>query len=125
MNEKLQLQFNDHVFRAEQDLYKSEGIEVPNIGYGDNKPCLELIEGKLGIFALLSEESRFPRSSDDSFLKKIINQHGKHAYFGRNMRSQVSFKVKHYAGEVEYNVTGFLEKTRGFSSYLFISPFFF
>ena len=80
---------------------------------------MELIEGKLGIFALLSEESRFPKASDDSFLKKIINQHGKHAYFGRNMRSQVSFKVKHYAGDVEYNVTGFLEKNRGFFFFFF------
>jgi myosin heavy subunit len=112
VNEKLQLQFNDHVFKAEQELYISEGIEVPNVGYGDNKPCLELIEGKIGIFALLSEESRFPKSTDDSFLKKIAHQHGKHDYFSKHPRSQVTFKVMHYAGEVEYNVTGFLEKNR-------------
>ena len=35
-----------------------EGIEWSFIGYYDNQPCIDLIEGKLGILDLLDETSK-------------------------------------------------------------------
>lgn len=57
-NEKLQQQFNQHIFKLEQEQYLSEGIEWTMIDFYDNQPCIELIESKLGILDLLDEECR-------------------------------------------------------------------
>lgn len=57
-NEKLQQQFNQHVFKLEQDQYLKEGIVWSMIDFNDNQPCIDLIEAKLGILDLLNEECR-------------------------------------------------------------------
>lgn len=57
-NEKLQQQFNLHVFKLEQEEYIKEGIEWTMIDFYDNQPCIDLIETKLGILDLLDEECR-------------------------------------------------------------------
>lgn len=57
-NEKLQQQFNQHVFKLEQEEYFREEIEWTFIDFYDNQPCIDLIETKLGILDLLDEECR-------------------------------------------------------------------
>lgn len=57
-NEKLQQQFNSHVFKLEQEEYLKEEIEWTFIDFYDNQPCIDLIETKLGILDLLDEECR-------------------------------------------------------------------
>lgn len=57
-NEKLQQQFNQHVFKLEQEEYLREEIEWTFIDFYDNQPCIDLIETKLGILDLLDEECR-------------------------------------------------------------------
>ena len=57
-NEKLQQQFNQHVFKLEQEEYLKEEIEWTHIDFYDNQPCINLIESKLGILDLLDEECR-------------------------------------------------------------------
>lgn len=57
-NEKLQQQFNQHVFKLEQDEYLKEGIVWTMIDFYDNQPCIDMIESKLGILDLLDEECR-------------------------------------------------------------------
>lgn len=57
-NEKLQQQFNLHVFKLEQEEYIREGIEWKMIDFYDNQPCIDLIETKLGILDLLDEECK-------------------------------------------------------------------
>lgn len=39
-NEKLQQFFNERIFKNEQDLYKVEGLNVPEITYVDNQECI-------------------------------------------------------------------------------------
>ena len=39
-NEKLQQQFNQHVFKLEQEEYLKEGIEWKMIDFYDNQPCI-------------------------------------------------------------------------------------
>ncbi|KAJ3754243.1 myosin heavy chain type II, partial [Lentinula raphanica] len=88
------------------------------IDFSDNQPCIDLIEGKLGILALLDEESRLATGTDDSFIDKLNSQlkspssHHK-AIFKDHLHGNEAFTIAHYAGDVSYNVEGFLEKNRG------------
>ena len=45
-NEKLQQQFNQHVFKLEQDEYVREEIAWSFIDFYDNQPCIDLIEDR-------------------------------------------------------------------------------
>uniref|UniRef100_A0A8B9N5Y0 Myosin motor domain-containing protein n=1 Tax=Accipiter nisus TaxID=211598 RepID=A0A8B9N5Y0_9AVES len=57
-NEKLQQQFNMHVFKLEQEEYMKEQIPWTLIDFYDNQPCINLIEAKMGILDLLDEECK-------------------------------------------------------------------
>jgi myosin-5 len=57
-NEKLQQQFNQHVFKLEQAEYIKEQIKWSFIDFTDNQPCIDLIEKKMGIIDLLDEQCR-------------------------------------------------------------------
>lgn len=61
-NEKLQQQFNQHVFKLEQEEYLKEEIQWTFIDFYDNQPCIDLIETKLGILDLLDEECRVSKT---------------------------------------------------------------
>ncbi|KAJ1512880.1 Myosin type-2 heavy chain 1 [Coelomomyces lativittatus] len=112
-NEKLQQEFNQHVFKLEQELYVKEKIPWSFIEFNDNQPCIQLIEGKLGILALLDEDSRMPSGSDKGLIDKLYaNFDKKHAFFMKPRFSNTSFVVKHFAYDVEYDVEGFLDKNR-------------
>jgi len=55
-NEKLQQHFNKHVFKMEQEEYKTEEINWSYIEFVDNQDILDLIEKKpIGIVSLLDE----------------------------------------------------------------------
>ena len=83
------------------------------------KVC-DLIEKKnpAGILAFLDEESIYPNGSDDTLMKKYQKNLMKHKHFdvpNSKVRSQSTdriFVIKHFAGDVSYNVEGFLEKNR-------------
>ena len=80
-NEKLQQQFNQHVFKLEQEEYLKEGIEWKMIDFYDNQPCIDLIETKLGILDLLDEECRMPKGSDKSWVEKLYDKCSKAEHF--------------------------------------------
>ena len=113
-NEKLQQEFNQHVFKLEQEEYVREQIDWKFIDFSDNQPCIDLIEGKLGVLALLDEESRLPMGSDDSFVKKLHDNFSgdKHRFFKKPRFGESAFTVCHYAIDVTYESEGFIEKNR-------------
>lgn len=47
-----------HVFKLEQEEYVAEEIPWVFIDFCDNQPCIELIEGRLGVLDLLNEECK-------------------------------------------------------------------
>uniref|UniRef100_A0A4W3GIY0 Myosin motor domain-containing protein n=1 Tax=Callorhinchus milii TaxID=7868 RepID=A0A4W3GIY0_CALMI len=67
---------------------------------------------KLGLLALINEESRFPKGTDSTLLEKLHSQHAGNPYYTKPRVTDHQFGVKHYAGEVFYRVRGFLEKNR-------------
>ncbi|KAF8964635.1 P-loop containing nucleoside triphosphate hydrolase protein [Flammula alnicola] len=115
-NEKLQQEFNSHVFKLEQEEYVKEEIKWKFIDFSDNQPCIDVIEGKLGVLGLLDEESRMPSGTDSSFLQKLNTQIlGKNDYkhvFKKPRFGNSAFTIAHYALDVTYEVEGFLEKNR-------------
>ncbi|MBN3273929.1 MYO10 protein, partial [Polyodon spathula] len=111
-NEKLQEYFNKHIFSLEQLEYNREGIHWEAIDWMDNAECLDLIEKKLGLLALINEESRFPKGTDHTLLEKLHSRHATNHYYVKPRVVDHQFGIKHYAGEVLYDARGILEKNR-------------
>ncbi|CCH42118.1 Myosin-2 [Wickerhamomyces ciferrii] len=114
-NEKLQQEFNQHVFKLEQEEYVNEKIEWSFIEFSDNQPCIDLIEKKLGILSLLDEESRLPAGNDESWVTKLYQTLDKpptDKVFKKPRFGQTKFIVSHYALDVTYDIEGFIEKNR-------------
>ncbi|XP_030210148.1 unconventional myosin-Vb isoform X2 [Gadus morhua] len=111
-NEKLQQQFNSHVFKLEQEEYMKEQIPWTLIDFYDNQPCIDLIEAKLGILDLLDEECRVPKGTDENWCQKLYGKHSGSAHFQKPRMSNTSFIIIHFADKVEYQCEGFLEKNR-------------
>ncbi|XP_058870055.1 unconventional myosin-Vb [Acipenser ruthenus] len=112
-NEKLQQQFNRHVFQLEQEEYLREEIPWTRIEFSDNQPCIELIEGKLGVLDLLDEECRMPRGSDESWAQKLYERHqNQNPHFSKPRLSNTAFIILHFADTVQYECDGFLDKNR-------------
>ncbi|XP_063782172.1 unconventional myosin-Va isoform X2 [Pseudophryne corroboree] len=112
-NEKLQQQFNLHVFKLEQEEYMKEQIPWTLIDFYDNQPCINLIESKMGILDLLDEECKMPKGSDKTWAQKLYNTHLKTCVlFEKPRLSNVAFIIQHFADKVEYQCEGFLEKNK-------------
>ncbi|XP_049825625.1 myosin heavy chain, muscle isoform X5 [Aethina tumida] len=118
-NEKLQQFFNHHMFVLEQEEYQREGIEWAFIDFGmDLAACIELIEKPMGILSILEEESMFPKATDATFVEKLNTNHlGKSPNYQKPKppkpgQQAAHFTLGHYAGNVPYNITGWLEKNK-------------
>jgi hypothetical protein len=111
-NERLQYFFNHHIFKLEQDEYTREGINWSNIEFVDNQGTIDLISKKVGLLALLDEESNFPKGTDTSLLGKFHQNHEKDPNYIKPKTQQPHFGVRHYAGDVVYQIEGFLDKNR-------------
>ncbi|XP_041099466.1 myosin heavy chain, fast skeletal muscle-like, partial [Polyodon spathula] len=71
----------------------------------------------MGIFSILEEECMFPKASDTSFKNKLYDQHlGKNNAFQKPKpgkgKVEAHFSLVHYAGIVDYNVSGWLDKNK-------------
>jgi myosin-3 len=54
----------------------------------------------LGIFALLDEESRFPKANDESLVQKFHSHCKNHPRYIRPRGNETAFGIHHYAGKV-------------------------
>jgi len=115
VNEKLQQFFIELTLKAEQEEYNQEGIRWEPIKYFNNQIVCDLIEGKKppGIFSVLDDVCftihATSKGTDVKFLQKMHGTFSGHLHF-RGFDS--AFTVKHYAGEVTYEVEGFCDKNK-------------
>ncbi|XP_011484715.1 unconventional myosin-VIIa [Oryzias latipes] len=118
-NEKLQQFFVGHIFKLEQEEYMKEGIVWNNIKFSDNQNVLDLLADKpCNVFALIDEESQFPKGTDLTFLTKLNQHHRREkTYVASQSQHDTNFGVNHFAGVVHYDTKGFLEKNRDAISY--------
>jgi myosin-7 len=114
-NEALQQFFVHAIFKMEQLEYENEKINWSNISFTDNAPTLQLIaEMPMNVLAVVDEESKFPKATDDSMLEKLHNNHGKTKDIYKQPKSsgEKRFGIFHYAGLVMYDSDDFLERNR-------------
>ena len=110
-NEKLQQKFTLDIFRAVQEEYEYEGIELGEVSYEDNSDVLNLVEGRMGLIAVLNEECVRPKGNDSAFVNKIytMNKENQTLIVDKFFRDY-EFGIKHYAGSVVYDATMFVQK---------------
>ncbi|XP_005458181.1 unconventional myosin-VIIa [Oreochromis niloticus] len=113
-NEKLQQFFVAHIFKLEQKEYLKQGVVWDNINFSDNQKILDLLAGiQCNVLALVDEESHFPKGTDATMLEKLNQHHkGNKNYIASRSERDTKFGICHFAGLVQYDSNGFLEKNR-------------
>ncbi|KAL6079610.1 Myosin-1 [Balamuthia mandrillaris] len=117
VNERLQQIFIELTVRGEQEEYHEEGMKWKDIKFFDNKVVCELIEGSRppGIFRILDDVCRSVHAADQAtidakFMDGVSKLHHEHLVAAGPTATQ--FTVKHYAGDVDYDVAGFPFKNK-------------
>merc|ERR1712110_1222676 len=81
----------------------------------DLQAAIIMFEKPMGLWAILEEESLFPKATDKSYEEKLKASLGKLPIFlkpASKTDKNAHFGISHYAGIVNYNVTGWLEKNK-------------
>ncbi|PWN91742.1 putative myosin I [Acaromyces ingoldii] len=114
VNESLQQLFIQLTLRAEQQEYADEQIKWTPIKYFDNQIVLDCIEAKRppGIFAALNDACATahadPSAADNAFSQRLGALSANPHFEPRGTK----FLVRHYAGDVLYNVKGMTDKNK-------------
>ncbi|KAJ3797917.1 P-loop containing nucleoside triphosphate hydrolase protein [Lentinula aff. detonsa] len=114
VNEKLQQIFIELTLKTEQEEYVREQIKWTPIKYFNNKIVCDLIEERRppGIFAALNDACATahadPTAADNSFIQRSAGLASNPHFESRGAQ----FLVKHYAGDVMYNVSGMTDKNK-------------
>ncbi|KAI1793106.1 P-loop containing nucleoside triphosphate hydrolase protein [Ganoderma leucocontextum] len=114
VNEKLQQIFIELTLKTEQEEYVREQIKWTPIKYFNNKIVCDLIEERRppGIFAALNDACATahadPTAADSSFVQRTAALASNPHFEARGAQ----FLVKHYAGDVMYNVSGMTDKNK-------------
>lgn len=130
-NERLQQYFVENVLHAEQALYGREGLTWTGLKLPDSGPVVNTIAA---VFKTLDDFSgRLAKGfgegqqvSDDRFCEKVLKESSqdaerkevlkapkisaKEARSGTGARQNEGFVITHYAGTVDYNTKGWLDK---------------
>ncbi|XP_048420103.1 myosin-2 isoform X3 [Pyrus x bretschneideri] len=110
-NERLQQHFNRHLFKLEQEECELDGVDWTKVDFQDNQECLNLFEKKpFGLLSVLDEESNFPKANDLTLANKFKQHLNANSCFKEEKGS--TFSIRHHAGEVLYDTSGFLKKNR-------------
>ncbi|KEG12942.1 putative myosin heavy chain [Trypanosoma grayi] len=111
-NEHLQYHYNLHIFKRDMDECRKEGVDMTEVVFPDNTGCLKMLTAQGGIFPLLDECCWLGGGTDLGFLEKVAMTHESNPFFKKERVSRDTFCVRHYAGDVTYNVVGWIEKNR-------------
>ncbi|EGD77790.1 STE/STE20 protein kinase [Salpingoeca rosetta] len=114
-NEHLQSFFNEHIFAWQAKEFAQEGIDATLVGYEDNAALITLLMGNpVGLLNLVDEESRFPAASDRSLIQKLhIHCSTNNGLYVKPQDSKaLHFTINHFAGDIQYDVSGWIEKNR-------------
>lgn len=114
VNEKLQQIFIQLTLKTEQDEYVREQIKWTPIDYFNNKIVCDLIEEKRppGIFSALNDSCATAHAdsnaADQNFAQRL-SLLSSNPHFEQR---QSKFLVKHYAGDVYYDINGMTDKNK-------------
>jgi len=121
-NEKLQQLFIELVLKQEQEEYQREGIEWKKIEYFNNQIICDLVEQPhKGVIAIMDEAClNVGRVTDEMLLEAMDTKLAQHKHYtsrqlspmDKVLKHKQEFRIRHYAGDVVYNVNGFLDKNK-------------
>lgn len=114
VNEKLQQIFIELTLKTEQEEYVRERIKWTPIDFFNNKIVCDLIEEKRppGIFAAMNDAcatAHADSNAADNSLVQRLNALSSNPHFESR---GASFLVKHYAGDVMYQISGMTDKNK-------------
>lgn len=117
-NEKLQQLFIELTLKSEQEEYKKEGIKWVPVEYFNNEVLCQLIESPkqpYGLITLLDDICLAPGDHTDADFLSMMNESFKSNKYYASSASEKgiardNFVIKHYAGDVTYNMAGFIDK---------------
>ncbi|KAG0057410.1 class II myosin [Gryganskiella cystojenkinii] len=114
VNEKLQQIFIELTLKTEQEEYVRERIQWTPIDFFNNKIVCDLIEEKRppGIFAAMNDAcatAHADSNAADNSLVQRLNALSSNPHFESR---GASFLVKHYAGDVMYQISGMTDKNK-------------
>ncbi|CAK5075764.1 unnamed protein product [Meloidogyne enterolobii] len=115
VNEKLQQIFIELTLKAEQEEYMAEGIQWTTVEFFNNKIVCDLIEAKRppGIMPILDDVCAQIHGQSDGVDILMLNKLSKQLLGHEHFRpGSDNFLVRHYAGEVLYQVEGFCDRNR-------------
>jgi myosin heavy subunit len=123
-NESLQRHFNTVISDGERAMYTSEGVPFDHmeasIAVDDNRICIDLIgASRMGIMSLLDDQVKHgSRASDTAWLRSMnyaFTKAGSKTFnkcYSKDRIRKDIFTVSHFAGNVTYNIDGFVEKNK-------------
>jgi myosin-3 len=112
-NEQLQWYFNEFIFAMELKEYASEGITGKGITYADNLGLLNLLmHDKPNLLSELDQQCIVPRATDSTMIVAFHTLGKGNKDYEAPRGNAGTFTLAHYAGKVEYNGEGFLEKNK-------------
>lgn len=121
-NEKLQQLFIELVLKQEQEEYRKEGIAWQNIDYFNNQIICDLVEQPhKGMIAIMDEAClNVGKVTDQMLLEAMDRKLVDHQHYSsrqlkpmdKELQHKIQFKIRHYAGDVIYNINGFLDKNK-------------
>eukprot|EP01132_Coremiostelium_polycephalum_P006752 gene6752-8373_t len=94
-------------------LFHFIGIPWSTQNFQDNKDCIDLVEKKsYGILSLLDDECVMPKGSETLLIEKYNSRYHNTNQFYQRTLAKGTFGIKHFAGDVQYQTDGWLEKNR-------------
>lgn len=121
-NEKLQQLFIELVLKQEQEEYNREGIEWTKIDYFNNQIICDLVEQQhKGIISIMDEAClTVGKVNDETLLIAMDKKLQNHPHYtsrqlkpmDKALKHREDFRITHYAGDVIYNINGFIDKNK-------------
>ncbi|GAU88919.1 hypothetical protein RvY_01532 [Ramazzottius varieornatus] len=120
--EKLHVVTYNMIMSYEQEEYIREGLSWTRVGHASSPEVCDVMEKNHGLLFALDEASQYPSSSplpekvDERLIEQLCSTNlGTEAITlpkktSTNNVPMDRFTIKHFAGDVTYSVTGFVEK---------------
>lgn len=115
VNERLVLHFQQAIFVNEFKAYDEDHVNVPDITFPDNTATVRTIDNRTnGLFLLIEEQLRLKGSTDQKLAQYFYAQHSSNKIFfaAKSEQKNSEFILKHYTGNVKYDINGFLSRNR-------------
>lgn len=110
------------VLKQEQEEYNREGIEWTNIEYFNNQIICDLVEQPhRGIISIMDEAClTVGKVTDVTLIDAMDKNLAQHPHYSsrqlkpldKELRHKQDFRITHYAGDVVYDITGFIDKNK-------------